>query len=569
MALNRRGSDGGDNSELRGVQSINPIGDDTEIGADGETSSNYFMDLGRTVAGGVSGKAKALMAGAAGAGAGVFLGVQKMAGFMNLPTRVVGAMAAVAVVTTGAGGAVVLGQQAHSNFLIRQEDTGDESNCAEEIDAMIAPSGPQTSLDEVATKVLSVGRAMGLSDMQVAGMLGNAEVESGIDPTTLEGIYDEPFSVAGPRKSQAVRDLDAYCVSSLFPSYASSRPDISLNLEGYRGRDGKYICGLGIFQFTGVGASDLVSYAQSGGIEWYDIDAQLAFSFDTTGGWEDRAKWLENWGKAGSSSPSAAAIEFARHFEGNTTVAQGERQEKAVAWYQRIVNGEIHEDKAYAESIVTMANTLAGGSLSVAVTDAIEECAGAQKAYDNSNIARAAVAFAWETTDRGRGNDGTALYQYLLTSIVPNPVLFQSCDASASTAIHWAGADDAFPSFSTSAQDAYLAANPTKWQHVGELGRGVNYEDLMPGDVLITTASRRGSGHGHITLYVGQDMVREKYPNSNASIVSASFGERSPGCEVYYPSSYIGEGYYVYRNIKTEDNSAYSTLGQGLNLADR
>ena len=53
-----------------------------------------------------------------------------------------------------------------------------------------------------AKKVWSVFKAYGLSNEQIAGILGNWSVESGIDPSGFEGIFSEHFQPTGPKHTE-------------------------------------------------------------------------------------------------------------------------------------------------------------------------------------------------------------------------------------------------------------------------------------------------------------------------------------------------------------------------------
>jgi len=186
---------------------------------------------------------------------------------------------------------------------------------------------------------------------------------------------------------------------------------------------------------------------------------------------------------------------------------------------------------------------------------------------NHSTIASAAVAYAWETKDKGKANNGTQLYRAVKDAIFPNDKYYQSCDRGAATAIRWSGADDGFPAGSTSTQDEYLKNKPDLWTFIGRYDD--NYQNLVPGDVIITTADRRISvkGVGHIILYVGNEEIRKKYPNSSAEFVSASLNSRSPGCGDNV-KQYIGDGYHVYRykgNYSGNGKNAYNGCASGTN----
>jgi len=182
---------------------------------------------------------------------------------------------------------------------------------------------------------------------------------------------------------------------------------------------------------------------------------------------------------------------------------------------------------------------------------------GSVDCVDHHTISSAAVAIAWETKAKGNGNDGTSLYIKVKDAIFPNDPYYQSCDRGVATAVRWSGADDNFPVGDTRKQDSYLSSS-SLWTFVGKYDQ--NYSKLKPGDIVITTPSRRGTNHGHIVLYVGNDAITKRYPNSNAEFVSASYQDRSPGCGDN-KSTYIGDGYHIYRyngSYKGSDYYAYA-----------
>ncbi len=114
-------------------------------------------------------------------------------------------------------------------------------------------------------------KGLGAPDAMIAGCLGNWSVESGIDPTGVEGIYDEPH-VIGPRKTAAMADPGSYTLYDLKP-----RTKIRVNWDAYRGRDGVYYPGIGLGGFTGPAATDLMDLAAGTGGNWYDLEVQLRY----------------------------------------------------------------------------------------------------------------------------------------------------------------------------------------------------------------------------------------------------------------------------------------------------
>lgn len=562
------------NQTVRGVKSIDGLGsNEPDIGSNA-TSGGGPIETVRsglsTMGNGITGSIKGLFNNVIGIGGKANAGVTKIAEYTNLPKAAVSVMLSVAILGTGGSGLTAYQSARQNSLLVRQEALKDD--CAEAIDNMKTGllTATNGSMDKSAQKLYSVGKALGMSNEQIAGMLGNAQRESQVDPTCIEGIYDEAYDINGARKKAAIANMNDYFTGTLQPLYARLDEPITLNVGAYQGPDGKYYCGIGLFQFTGPEACNLMGYAQSGNMDWWDTDLQLAFSFDTTGGYETRAQWVQQWIASGCSSPEQAAADWNVNFEGNSNGNYVElRQQYAREWFTKIQSGQLTYDAAYASSIISLANRLQGGALSAAVSAEESKCASAEKSYNNSDLARAAVAYAYETTAEGRGNDGTELYRFLHDSIFPGDTYYQSCDRGVATAINWSGADDSFPVGSTDKQDVY-ASSSSKWQDLGIFGSAVSYDQLQPGDVLITTSARRGSvygEHGHIVMYVSNKIVQEKYPASSASFVSASIDKRSPGCETY-SGQFVGENYHVYRNTQQESNPKWVDIAKGKNLDD-
>lgn len=136
------------------------------------------------------------------------------------------------------------------------------------------------------------GRVM--TDIECAAMLGNIHTESvNIDPTSVEGIYDEPFvlptepsSKKHPLFKSGAGGLWNYITNSgdgnmleytenLFARYANQGTII--NKEGYKFSNGKYVAGFGLIGYTGSNAEVLLNYATNNNKNWFDFDLQVAF----------------------------------------------------------------------------------------------------------------------------------------------------------------------------------------------------------------------------------------------------------------------------------------------------
>ena len=145
----------------------------------------------------------------------------------------------------------------------------------------VSVDGTIADSTEAAEKLWAAGKARGMTDAECAGMLGNIKQESGyMDPTTVEGRYDEPFKI-GPKKEEAVKDgvpsaaMTAYFwkLKAYYDSYNKS-----IAVSAYRVGDGSdnYCVGLGLIGWTGPTGVEIVKYAQQFGKVWYDFAAQVA-----------------------------------------------------------------------------------------------------------------------------------------------------------------------------------------------------------------------------------------------------------------------------------------------------
>lgn len=591
------------NEDQNVVKKVEPIVTDTgdsdatprssgRIGVRG-TVSNVLGGMFQSVKNGFS-DLKSNFFGLKSVGRVVGSGFEKVGNFLHIPKAAAGVLLVGTVTLGGGAGLLAYLDTVQLDFILRQDGIIEE-DCVEEVENMKVSGSDigDTSglMREYAEKAWAVGKAIGMTDEQCAGMLGNMQQECSMDPTTIEAIYDEPFNINGPRKSAAASDLCAYCTTTLRQAYINTGyginawttsqgctmayapktdPDAhNLLSQWYEGTDGHFFPGIGLFGFTGIEGNALVNYAAAGSKDWWDFDLQMAFIIDTTGGYS-RASWVESWvASGGPSSPEEAATEWNLNFEGNSGDIEGNhRRMYARNWYNefRGTSG----DSAYAASIIALADSIQGGALNTSVAEAQDECAEATPSYDNSNLAKAAVAYAYETTDEGRGNNGTELYQAVHDAVLaPGDTYYMSCDRGVACAVRWSGADDNFEYQGTSSQDVYLASHPEKWEFVGRWnGSDVTFDELQPGDILITTAARRGGSNGHIVMFVGNETVQAKYPGATGNTVSASLNTRSPGCEAIGDGWSVGEGYYVYRNIQPEENPQYIDCVAGMDLDD-
>lgn len=426
--------------------------------------------------------------------------------------------------------------------------------------------------EEMAKYIYSVFRSYGFSNVSIAGMLGNIDIESGLDPSAIEGIFSE-YGFLGTKKAEALLSMTNYTENILFPKYVAS--GVSLNRNGYKvindDGDTVYYCGMGLVQWTGGNAYTLVKAAKTLNMDWYNREFQLAYMLSDcmyrsgffagwvtnqeTGNDDDEESWVEAAKRSG--------LKFAHEYEGNTSDDE-DRQNAAAAWYNIIQGwGDSEVDQSYSDSIVALATELGGLIQFLDVENAQYRCL-AGNVFDNTSLAAAAVSFAWPTKAQSY-NNGTNLYQVVHDSIFPTDYIYKACDRTVASAVRWSGTDDEYPRGNTASQLRYLETS-SKWEKVGAAS-SLTIDDLLPGDIFCL--------NGHTFMYVGESAIQSAYTGeaeAGSNSVSGSLNERSPACDKSTTSilnrngqDWNGRGVYnVYRCTNPDKSSTYSSIGSGV-----
>ncbi|WP_159401687.1 phage tail tip lysozyme [Streptomyces sp. NRRL F-5053] len=173
-------------------------------------------------------------------------------------------------------------------------------------------AGAEVGADTTANAkaVYSVLKSWNMPDVNVAGILGNWSQESGLDPTSVEGIYTEPYRI-GPRKKAAWKGDFTHV-------------------------PGQSHGGIGLGQWSNGRTPMLLDYAKKKKTDWYTIETQLAFMAegDTP---RDMAAF-KNMIKTSQGSPRKAAYHFHNKWErsadGPKKMAQ--RAASAEMWYGKM-----------------------------------------------------------------------------------------------------------------------------------------------------------------------------------------------------------------------------------------
>lgn len=260
------------------------------------------------------------------------------------------------VETTGGSGGLSVNTVSNQRKRAVLDDCGAARQKAEDA------SGPKlgskitdAQTKENAKKVYSVLSEWGLSDVQVAGVLGNWAVESGIQSRKFESDY------TGAVKSNAydIADKKGATAENLFNggwgAFVAAYGNISLNdgTYNYKG-DGNHWIGVGLGQWTGIGADNLWQFSKELKKSQFDIDTQLAFMISNVeGSFYDR---LEKYRDMKASTAADAANQFMQYWEVNVAgLGSSERLSEAGRWLVEIK--KMDKDSKYAKSILSNAKS--------------------------------------------------------------------------------------------------------------------------------------------------------------------------------------------------------------------
>ena len=461
-------------------------------------------------------------------------------GVVSASTAGVASFVAIAIGATGIVGTVAMreGNNAARDGLL--------PSCTVAVDnAVKASDGAQgdfsAQTEENAKTIYSVLSAWGMSNENIAGILGNWSHESGIDPTSVETIFDEKFTI-GPRKQDA--ELKNFKMAQVDPAYAARFPAIDL-------------MGIGLGQWTNGRNTLLTEYAKSINKPWYTLETQLGFMVskdDPTRVGQVKAL-IDN--KEGGSV-SAATSYFLTKWEGINDGTLGTREAAAGTWFAKM--GGWSKNQSLADSILAQSGSAVTGANNASVAQAASQCKSFAGHVDNSSLVKAALSYAWPYNDEGKGNDGTDLYKYLHKEVLgESDHFYASCDRTVATAVRWSGTDDSYPAGGVSNQLAYLQGEgSSKWKPVDYNG---DKSKLQPGDILLRTTG----GVSHTVMYVGEDSVKEVWGEGNyeahGEIVSGSLNDRSPTVGQFYTGSTgLDTDYLAFRNVTKEQSSKFTSV---------
>lgn len=152
----------------------------------------------------------------------------------------------------------------------------------------------------------------GFSKMAASGIMGCWEAESRNTADRVEGDYVKSY----PGADKVLKDknsISTYTTSELFPMY--KKKGMSINENGYKAPDGYYYPGIGLAQWTGARARNLIEYANKKGMNHRSIETQLSFFKNDPHELPARKDLINGLNSA--TSPEDAATLFLDKFEMN------------------------------------------------------------------------------------------------------------------------------------------------------------------------------------------------------------------------------------------------------------
>lgn len=459
------------------------------------------------------------------------------------------------------------------------------------------------SMIENAEKIYTIYSSYGAAPETIAGILGNWQAESKVDPTAVETIYSEPYTI-GKTKLAFWRTYNFY-LPELAKVYSVER-------DYYARFPGIKTLGIGLAQWTNERSRRLLDYAEKQNKNWYDIDVQLAYSMDTTPNTGDTgaASMVDYLSRTYTSDytsyaktdadgnpvldadgnpeyelvcTKSAAFKAAEDFFGTFMMPgrmfkdmigtgigdQTFRGYQAEKWMGEIAKFDPDVDDTEAvSSVQDMIGAVQLKGEDKGMADALKECVAGGVITDNEKAAYAAALLAYanqETSDATYVANGSSaptinqpksLYRLVKDTVWPgdsgNPYSYASCDRFVVTAVRWSGTDDNFPCGACPYIFKYLEGegkyNGTcGWQNITDEYDASNWKEIPCGTVMIY-----GHGeNGHVTMYVGQEIMRKVYTDKegfdeDSAVAAASYLQRQGGCELFYSEYVKGSSSDIY-----------------------
>lgn len=229
-----------------------------------------------------------------------------------------------------------------------------------EIDDGAQSQADAEDMEAMAEEVYSILAGMGMQDENIAGVLGNFQHESSIDPTAVETIYTEPYQI-GPLKREA--EENGFQVELIDADYAATWPAIDL-------------VGIGLGQWTNGRNTLLTDYADRTGGDWWELETQLSFMISDDD--PARVRFVKDLIEDSSGSIDESTRDWMVQWEGlslDVSVNRPrlvERQEHAAVWFAKLDAWEADEERA--GSILDQAQTTVDAANQNRRNTVVQEC---------------------------------------------------------------------------------------------------------------------------------------------------------------------------------------------------
>lgn len=151
--------------------------------------------------------------------------------------------------------------------------------------------------------------------------------------------------------------------------------------------------------------------------------------------------------------------------------------------------------------------------------------------------------------------NSTPLLYYYKTALltIGEKIWFASCDRSVAAVVRCSGFDDDFVLGGTSDQIKYMKAHPEKWKYIKTWESPA---ELQVGDILIY--------EGHVKMWVGYDIPKERYPKSTACMYQGSQDDYFPRLDDNSKPHYGGKTYEIWRCVNTVQSTKYLDAWNGI-----
>lgn len=370
---------------------------------------------------------------------------------------------------------------------------------------VIGPGDTQARTEANARTVYSVFSSFGMVDENIAGILGNWDIESGVDPTSVEGIFDEPHQL-GAKKLAAQ----------------------AANFTGFGSVEHR---GIGLGQWTDERNQNLLGYADGAGQPWSSLPIQLGFMLSDAEG--ANAAVVTDMIDNPLGSPGAAAVFFHDEWERSADTSMAARQGAAEEWMGKM--GGWTADDELAESILAQSGSTVVTANNNRVSQISAECLGAQwlqagwagdvpgiddpmrRSIVTYALEQVGLPYAWSGGDYDGPNEGSGPGAGI--------VGFDCSGLTASSYNMGAGIRT-----NRQAQKDYNAI-------ISQGNLQMSMELMQPGDMVFFNTTNRTYAN-HVAIYLGDRMiVHAPFGGSNVRVEKVDPGS-------YYDRTFIGGGFY-------------------------